>query len=202
MDKIVYNFYMPIVISPQRRRLVLQGAIVTACLSVFLLATQIFAPDGMVQGEKIATSPTPSPTLQTGSTYTEEEYLIPEDEEPIYITPKTTQITPAPSVSNLVSCGLNNNSTYVSMTKPECDKLQSEENERIRNSYNTYYVAPSFAPWSSLAPFPSIEPYKPSQEYLDEQKRLMDSMSEEWKPTQFVAPSPKCNPVGDGFNCF
>lgn len=47
-------------------------------------------------------------------------------------------------------------------------------------------------PEIKAAPLPTVEPYKPSQEYLDANAKAMKNISDPWKPTQVVLPTPRC----------
>lgn len=175
----------------------IRAAILFSLVAIVVVANQTFFANSR---NKIDTVPSPSP-IATSRVIPSASVTM----KPIYVAPKASIApTPQPSIVPMVSCGLDKNTRYITMTKTECDKVQAEENNRIRNSYNSNYTVPSFAPWPSLIPFPSIEPYKPSQEYQDSIAKSMQALKEasEAKPSPFVFPSPKCNPVGDGFNCF
>lgn len=183
------------------RRFGLTAIIVILCLFTVSVAAFYKFTQERVAGvsiEKPVVTYSPAPSYEPSP----EPSIVP-SVKPKYIAPKTVaKPSPAPSTVPMVSCGLNNNSTYVTMTKSECDQKQAEENERARNSTtNSTYISP-FKPFPSLAPNPSMAPYVPSQEYQNAQNNFNNSVNASYAPSQFVPPSPKCNPIGDGFNCF
>lgn len=124
-----------------------------------------------------------------------------------------------------IDCQINN--TWKVLTKDDCTKQQTGNNSV--NNYppcvvyypalgysRTYnYTSPSdcsywqeraktstqplLLPEIKAAPLPTIEPYKPSQEYTDTYNKNMQEINKEWKPTQFVAPTPVPAPDMTGF---
>ena len=217
---------MPIVFSEQKKRIIKRSLLGLACLSVITAAMSFQLPKEQIKGETIRKQP------MVVSNWPDE--IIPEPSEEPYIEPEVyvpakavTQPNPSPTPL-VVSCGLNNNTVYVTMPKSECDTKQAQEvssNPRLCHVYYSYFqytrsysglsdsecanlqkeagsVSPPANATFSIAPFASIEPYKPSQEYQDSLNKNMQEINKDWKPSPFVAPSPKCNPVGDGFNCF
>ena len=112
-------------------------------------------------------------------------------------TPQPTQST-TPQVQNTFApCTVEYphagySKTYNGMSPEDCKYWQGEAKK------STGYTFPAF----SIAPYPSIAPYQPSQEYQNSLNQNTQNINSSYAPSPFVAPSPKCNPVGDGFNCF
>jgi len=58
---------------------------------------------------------------------------------------------------------------------------------------------PLSLPEIKAAPLPTAEPYQYSQEYLDANAKAIKNLTDPWKPTQFVAPTPKCYATWDEY---
>jgi hypothetical protein len=93
-----------------------------------------------------------------------------------------------PCVVNYPALGYS--TTYSYTTPADCSYWQ----ERAKVS-----TKPLTLPEIKAAPLPSIEPYKPSQEYTDSYNKNMQEINKEWKPTPFVAPTPKCYATWDEY---
>lgn len=79
--------------------------------------------------------------------------------------------------------------TY-SMSASDCSYWQERAKVNIQ--------VPSL-PEIKAAPLPSVELYKPSQEYTDTYNRNIQEINKDWKPTQFVVPTPKCYATWDEY---
>lgn len=106
------------------------------------------------------------------------------------------------------------------MLKSECQKKQEEEALKNTTQAfpfctiyyqalgysRTYNISPSdcsywtqkantqsqplMLPSFKVDPLPTVEPYQYSQEYLDTNAKAMKNLTEPWKPTQIVLPTP------------
>jgi len=83
--------------------------------------------------------------------------------------------------------------TYDYMTSDQCSYWQQKANTAYTPPANLGQL--NYTP----APLPTYPPYQPSQEYLDSLNKANQVFTEQWQPSQFVAPTPTPTPEIKGY---